>query len=151
MATETPVPVGRGLGWHFDMAAAPRWKRLQIACQIRTSATYVHRWTVFCELGSQPCPLDVAWREPANEAEPLAPIPELPEPPPWVVVSTQCEVCNSEKPCTEDEVTGDAICESCFENGAEAAWERQQEEPCFRGNEYERWLADQMAEARKLK
>jgi ribosomal protein L37AE/L43A len=64
---------------------------------------------------------------------------------------TMCDVCNRERPCTEDEVTGDLVCQSCRDNAAEAAWERQQEEPTFRGNEYEAHLAREMAEARKLK
>lgn len=122
----TDVRSANPFGWSFDMAAAPRWRRLQIACQIRTSRAYVHRWTVFCELSETPCPLDVAWREPANAAEPLAPMPELPEPPLWEV-GPCCDICNRERPCLEDEVTGDMVCESCRENASEAAYERYQE------------------------
>ena len=54
-----------------------------------------------------------------------------------------CDVCNRARPCTEDEVTGDMVCQSCRDNAAEAAYERSHEEPCYRGNE---WAAAQAAE-----
>ena len=57
---------------------------------------------------------------------------------------TSCETCGREKSCTEDEATGEIICESCRDNAAELAYERQQEEPCFRGGE---WAAAQAHEA----
>lgn len=56
---------------------------------------------------------------------------------------TKCDICNRIRPCLED-VTGDMVCKSCRKNAAEAAYERQQEEPCYRGGE---WAAAQAAEA----
>lgn len=41
-------------------------------------------------------------------------------------------------------VQGEEYCPDCRDNLAEAAWERAQEEPCFRGGE---WAAAQAAEA----
>lgn len=57
---------------------------------------------------------------------------------------TKCDICNRIRPCLEEDVTGDMVCKSCRENAAEAAYERQQEEPCYRGGE---WAAAQAAEA----
>lgn len=42
-------------------------------------------------------------------------------------------------------------CPVCRENAAEAAYERAQEEPTFRGNEYAAHLAAEQDEARRLK
>lgn len=52
---------------------------------------------------------------------------------------TLCEDCEERPP-----VAGEAYCQSCIDNAAEAAYERAQEEPCFRGGE---WAAAQAAEA----
>ena len=40
------------------------------------------------------------------------------------------------------------MCQSCRENAAEAAYDRSQEEPCFRGGE---WAAAQREEALRIK
>lgn len=45
-------------------------------------------------------------------------------------------------------VAGEDLCPDCRDNRAEAAWERAQEEPCFRGGE---WTAAQREEALRIK
>ncbi len=65
--------------WSFDMAAAPRWSRLQLACAIRTKRDHVHAWTTFKGLpAGPPNPFDYAWREPRNDQERAAPLPAIP-------------------------------------------------------------------------
>lgn len=65
--------------WSFDMAAAPRWRRLQLACAIRTKRDHVHAWTTLKELAvGPPNPFDYAWREPSSAEEDAAPLPAIP-------------------------------------------------------------------------
>ena len=45
-------------------------------------------------------------------------------------------------------VQGEEYCPDCRDNRAEAAYERAQEEPCFRGGE---WAAAQREEALRIK
>ena len=52
---------------------------------------------------------------------------------------TTCHCCG-ERPA----IAGEELCHSCRDNESEAAYERAQEEPCFRGGE---WAAAQAAEA----
>lgn len=50
-----------------------------------------------------------------------------------------CEDCGKCAP-----VDGEEVCKDCLDSRAEAAYERSQEEPCFRGGE---WAEAQAAEA----
>ena len=45
-------------------------------------------------------------------------------------------------------VQGEEYCPDCRDNRAEAAYERSQEEPCFRGGD---WAAAQREEALRIK
>lgn len=58
-----------------------------------------------------------------------------------------CEVCGVRESCSNC-----ALCPGCRDSAAEAAWKRQQEDgESFRGNEYVRWLSEQLATAQRLK
>ncbi len=60
-----------------------------------------------------------------------------------------CDGCQREKPCAMQD-SGEFLCEDCVQNQAEAAYERSLSE-CFRGGEYAAHLAEQQAQARRLK
>lgn len=74
--------------------------------------------------------------------------------PPELPCAVHPPLCDCGKPVAERDEFQER-CEACLttheENQAEAAYERQQEEPCFRGGEYAAHLAHEMEQARRLK
>lgn len=65
------------------------------------------------------------------------------EPDPVIVYCEDCETRHADG--------DDGMCSDCRDNAAEAAWERAQEEPCFRGGEWEAAQRAELEAARRLK